>query len=155
MFAGCTSLKDVPRFKMSIAISAESMFLNCLSLKSINIDFLSGAYQSSRKTNMFAGCRSLVSIPPMGRSNFSHTIADNTDIFLNCSSLSSGYMQGFTISHSYANCKFSRTGLVTIFTNLGTADSGAIITITGNHGVVDLTAADRLIATNKGWTITS
>jgi hypothetical protein len=140
---------------MSIAISAESMFLNCLSLQSINIDFLSGDYQSSRKTSMFSGCSSLVSIPPIGTSSFGNTIANNTNIFLNCPSLSSGYIQGFTISHSYANCKFSRTGLVAIFTNLGTADSGAIITITGNHGVVDLTAADRLIATNKGWTITS
>jgi surface protein len=153
MFAGCNSLKNIPRFKMQISIYSNLMFQNCFSLQSIDIDF-SGTYQSYNKTSMFSGCRSLVSIPPIGAAAGSSAI-DNINIFSACPSLSSGYIQGFTTSHSYANCKFSRTGLVAIFTNLGTADSGAIITITGNHGVADLTAADRLIATNKGWTITS
>jgi hypothetical protein len=77
-------------------------------------------------------------------------------MFSSCPSLSSAALSGAKKSHSFASCKLGRQALIAIFTNLGTSNpTGQIITITGNHGVANLTAADRLIATNKGWSITS
>ena len=54
------------------------------------------------------------------------------------------------------NCQLSRDALVEIFTNLTnrTATTSATIDITGNWGASALTASDRLIATNKNFTIT-
>jgi len=49
--------------------------------------------------------------------------------------------------------KLSRQAIASIFTGLGTALGTQTVTVTGNHGVPDLTAADLLIATNKGWTV--
>jgi len=46
-----------------------------------------------------------------------------------------------------------RQELVDLFNDLATV-STRTITITNNPGVADLTAADLLIATNKGWTVT-
>ena len=150
MFQSCTSLKNIPPFIMSIGDRADLMFSSCISLQSVPITF-SGTFYN--RTSMFSGCTSLVYIKPIP------TYVDAggfTSMFLNCSSLASASMLGVTKSHSFANCKLARTALVDIFTNLGTSTpTGEIITITGNHGVADLTAADRLIATNKGWTITS
>ncbi len=54
---------------------------------------------------------------------------------------------------SYTSCNLSRLALIEIFNNLVTVTSQSI-TITDNPGAALLTAADRLIATNKGWTIT-
>ena len=45
------------------------------------------------------------------------------------------------------------TGNTDVFVTGGTYSAGTI-TITNNPGVADLTAADLLIATNKGWTVT-
>ena len=54
------------------------------------------------------------------------------------------------------NCQLSKDALVEIFTNLTnrTATTSATIDITGNWGASALTSADRLIATNKNFTIT-
>jgi hypothetical protein len=46
-----------------------------------------------------------------------------------------------------------RTELVDLFNDLATT-SAKTITVTNNPGVADLTAADILIATSKGWTVT-
>jgi hypothetical protein len=54
---------------------------------------------------------------------------------------------------SFQNCQLSRDAIVEIFNNLAVVVS-ATITITGNWGVTALSAADLLIATDKGWTVT-
>ncbi len=73
--------------------------------------------------------------------------------FVYSSSLSRSEVFGGTRAISYYNCRLSRAALVEIFTNLGTASGAQTITITGNPGAASLDAADRLIATSKGWTI--
>lgn len=57
---------------------------------------------------------------------------------------------GFKFTHSYINQLLSATELNNIFTNLGTANSGASITITGNPGAA---TCNQSIATAKGWTV--
>jgi len=56
------------------------------------------------------------------------------------------------VSISLASMRFSTAGLIEVFNNLATT-TGQTITISGNWGASLLTASDRLIATNKGWTI--
>lgn len=57
---------------------------------------------------------------------------------------------GLKISHSIANQLLDAAELNKYFTNLGTANSGASITITGNPGA---NTCNQSIATAKGWTV--
>jgi hypothetical protein len=57
-----------------------------------------------------------------------------------------------TVSFDLSTCNFATQGLVDIFNDLPNAT--ATITITGNPGTAGLSAANLLIATNKGWTVT-
>ena len=148
MFVLCRSLKSVPLFNTSSLVNMTLMFSNCSSLLSVPL-FNTVAVTSM--SSVFNNCSSLISVPSFNTA----AVTSISTPFTGCTSLASAALSGIKISHTFASCKLGRTALVDIFTNLGTANSGAIITITGNHGVVDLTAADRLIATNKGWTITS
>ena len=63
----------------------------------------------------------------------------------------------FTRTVSFRNCQLSTTAIVEIFTNLldRTSTTSANINITNNWGATALTAAERLIATGKNWTITA
>ena len=60
---------------------------------------------------------------------------------------------GGRFAQSYTNMALSQAEIVNIFNNLGTASGAQAITVTSNPGYAALTAAERLIATNKGWTI--
>lgn len=64
--------------------------------------------------------------------------------------LRSSLLVNATRSHSYLNQLLDATALNEIFTNLGTAFSGATITITGNPGAG---TCNQSIATSKGWTV--
>jgi hypothetical protein len=46
-----------------------------------------------------------------------------------------------------------RDALVQVFNDLASGVTGQTITITTNPGAASLSAADRQIATDKGWTI--
>lgn len=78
-------------------------------------------------------------------------VTNMTGTFDQCYSLSWLQISGITVSFSLEDCNFSRAGLVQVFIYLGTAN--ATVTATNNPGVSDLTAADLLIATDKGWTV--
>ena len=64
-------------------------------------------------------------------------------------------MANLQFSANLANLKMSNTELIAFFNGLGTANatSTKTINITGCFGNNDLTAGDRAIATNKGWTL--
>jgi hypothetical protein len=100
--------------------------------------------------SMFNSCVSLNFIP-----NFNTTSVTNFTTFANgCSSLDR-CITIFRNSVGLQNCQLSKDALVEIFTNLTdrTSTTSATIDITGNWGATALTSADRLIATNKNWTI--
>ena len=129
----------------NVIVNFAGMFAGCYSLQSIP------QLDTSEGTNfggMFDGCYSLQSIPQLDTSsgeNFS-------GMFNYCFSLSTAALLGTSTNISYQNCRLSRQALVDIFNNLATV-TGKTITITGNWGAADLSASDRDIATNKGWTI--
>ena len=75
-----------------------------------------------------------------------------TDAFRTCSSLADFNPTGITRSFSLDAAKLSRTSLQKVMTNLGTSGPASqTVTLTNNHGTVDLTAGDKAIATAKGW----
>jgi len=169
MFFDCNSLRTIPLLDTSSVAGMAQMFRNCFTIQSIPLLDTSSANTMS---SMLFGCSSLQSIPLLNTS----LVQNMSNVFQNCSSLNSLPNLNTTSvtnqsnqfnscnslnrtnivnrqSVSFSNCQLSRDAIVEIFNNLATVTS-ATITITGNWGVTALSAADLLIATNKGWTVT-
>ena len=125
--------------------SMMDMFSSCSSLQTIPLLDTSSVRNMMA---MFSNCSSLQTIPLLDTS----LVTSMDYMFSNCPSLQRNNMLGTKAPVSYTNCLLSKAALVIIFNNLATA-TGQTITITGNYGASLLTAADRLIATDKGWTI--
>jgi surface protein len=110
---------------------------------------------------MFYGCYSLQTIPALDTSN----VTTMRYMFYSCSSLQELVLTGglpSSISASNAainlsNSCMGRTSMVAFFQSLpnitGATAQGALITYTGTPAVLTLTAADKLIATGKGWVL--
>jgi len=148
MFVSCNSLQSVPLFNTSSVTNMGNMFRGCVSLQTVPL------FNTASVTNMntiFHTCISLVSVPSFN----TQSVTLLADPFNSCNSLASAAFSGTKVSHTFSFCKLGRAAIVDIFTNLGTANSGAYISIFGTHGAADLTDEDRLIATNKGWEIQS
>ncbi len=147
-FAGCNALKRLPVMTIGTSITSfATTFNNCFSLEEAPNWNLQNA---TNVTNMFNNCINLRKVPAY---NLSTVNTASASMFFTCKSLIRSRVTGMRYTHSYLNCKLSRTELVTIFNNLGTAVGTQTITITGNYGASTLTAGERAIATGKGWTI--
>ena len=145
MFNGCYSLQSVPLFDTGSVQNMSFMFNDCRSLQSVP---LFDTADVASMGNMFNNCYSLQSVPLFDTADVTST----GNMFNGCVSLGAAPLQGTVIDHSFAGCKLARDELVAIFQGLGTV-TGKTITITGNWGVPYLSAADKAIATDKGWTI--
>ena len=148
MFYNCQSLQSVPLFNTQNVTSMSNMFYNCLSLQSVP---LFNTQKVTAMQQMFQSCTSLNFIP-----NFNTTLVTNfTSFATGCNSLDR-CTTIFRNSVGLQNCQLSKDALVEIFTNLTdrTSTTSATIDITGNWGATALTSANRLIATNKNYTIT-
>jgi surface protein len=146
MLAGCYSLANVPLFDTSSVTNMQSMFQYCHSLVSIP------SFDMSLVTDvnyMLYNCYSLQVVYTLNVSN----VTSFTYFLAYCRSLCAAVLSGAKYSISLANCKLARNEIVAIFTALGTAAGSQTITITGNHGIADLTAEDENIAIAKGWTV--
>ena len=148
MFSTCASLQSVPLFNTQNVTIMQQMFQNCSVLQSVPL------FNTQNLTNMqqmFSGCISLNFIP-----NFNTALVTNFTNFANgCNSLDR-CTTIFRNSVGLQNCQLSKDALVEILTNLTdrTSTTSATIDITGNWGATALTSADRLIASNKNFTIT-
>ena len=148
MFFGCYSLQSVPLFNTQKVTSMQQMFQNCYSLQSVPLFNTQNVISMG---SMFYNCFSLNFIP-----NFNTTLVTNfTNFATGCNSLDR-CTTIFRSSVGLQNCQLSKDALVEVFTNLTnrTSTTSATIDITGNWGATALTSADRLIATNKNYTIT-
>jgi hypothetical protein len=104
---------------------------------------------------MFFSCSSINSTPAFSTASITTTSGtDFLGIFQNCLSLDKCQLI-FARAVSINNAQLSRTALVEVFNNLAnrSATTSAAINIFGNWGASALTAAERLIATGKNWTI--
>ena len=173
MFYNCSSLQSVPLFNTINVANMSFMFQNCFSLQSVPL------FNTINVTNMaymFNSCYSLQSVPLFNTTNVTNTsymfqncvslnfipafmttsITTDFTTFANGSTSINRILMSFNRTVALQNCQLSKDALVEIFTNLTnrTATTSATIDITGNWGASALTAADRLIATNKNWVIT-
>lgn len=148
MFFGCYSLQSVPLFNTQKVTTMQQMFQNCFSLQSVP---LFNTQNVTSMQNMFFNCFSLNFIPAF------ITTAVTTDFtaFANGSTSINRILMSFNRTVSLQNCQLSKDALVEILTNLidRKTTTSATIDITGNWGATALTSADRLIATNKNFTI--
>jgi surface protein len=149
MFNGCNSLQSVPLFNTQNVTNMSFMFNGCNSLQSVP---LFNTQNVTSMSSMFGSCSSLNFISAF------ITTAVTTDFttFANGSTSINRILMSFNRTVALQNCQLSKDALVEIFTNLTdrTSTTSATIDITGNWGATALTSADRLIATNKNWTIT-
>ena len=172
MFYNCYSLQSVPLFNTINVTNMNAMFTNCYSLQlvplfnTINVTNMSGMFTNcyslqlvplfntinvTRMLSMFQSCQSLNFIPAFTAT----AVTTDYTTFANGSSSLNRIAMSFNRPVALQNCQLSKDALVEIFTNLvdRTATTSANIDITGNWGSSALTSADRLIATNKNWTI--
>ena len=125
-----------------------SMLLNNFNLQKIGTITANGS--SLNITGMFQNCYSLQEIVFADCSNVT-TITSTT--FANCYALRRLVLPNIVVPVSIVNACMQRAALVELFTSLGTPLTTQTITIIGNPGIPDLTAADLLIATSKNWTV--
>lgn len=146
MFLGCTLLRNIPLLNTISGIEFIAMFSSCEALRTIP---LLDTTKGTEFRSMFHSCSALESVPLLKTAEG----AFFNDMFANCGSLSKAALSGTKQSIAYDNCKLSRTALVDIFKNLASGVVSKTITITNNWGSSSLSAEERAIATDKGWTI--
>lgn len=151
LFNSCVSLVDFPTLTNTSSItSIYATWKSCYNLRVAPP--LSGALITTREA--FANATSLISIPNYDMSSI--TAYPNSYLMaVNAYNLRESLVTGAKSQHSYANCQLSRAAIVLIFNNLATNADGRSINVTKTPGSTQLTASDLLIATNKGWTVSS
>ena len=150
MFHSCSSLTYIPLLNTSNVKNMNSIFYNCSSLNSIS------ALDTSNVTNMismFFNCSSLTSIPLLDTSK----VTSMNNMLRGCGSVK--YLGGFknlsiSISAYFLDqCpNLTVESLMNVINNLATV-SGKTLRF-GATNLSKLTAEQKAIATNKGWTLT-
>ena len=148
MFSSCNSLTSVPTFNTSNVTDMSDMFQGCSSLTSVP------AFDTSNVTSMssmFSECRSLTSIPAFDTSK----VTQMGTIFYECRSLEEVHMFGMKVNFDISSStKFTREALLEIINNCQdlTGQTSHKIQM-GSTNLAKLTDEDKLIATNKNWTL--
>lgn len=151
LFEGCALMTDAPELELSGATNISRLFYGCTSL--INIP----AYSTTSvitSTNAILFCPSLRYVPAW---NLTNTTTTNTYYGgysnYSCGNLSWSDVVGLTRAVNLRKASLTRDAIVNIFNNLGTASGTQTIDVRANPGYASLTADDKNIAINKGWTV--
>lgn len=146
IFYSCKSLTTVPQLDTSNVTDMASMFCNCNSLTAVPLLDTSKVKNMSQ---MFWHCSELQTVPAFDCSN----VKNMNNIFASCSSLKSILMTNIGVNLDIsASTLFERTDLVLILNNLKTVTTTKTLKM-GATNLAKLTDEDKLIATNKGWTL--
>ena len=146
MFFGCNSLTAVPQLDTSKVTNMNSMFYYCNKLTTIPLLDTSNVTSTYQ---MFSNCSSLTTVPALNVDK----VTRMNDMFGNCINLKSILMTNIGANLNIASStKFEREDLLTILNNLKTVTSSQRLTM-GATNLAKLTDEDKLIATNKGWTL--
>ncbi|MDO5433839.1 BspA family leucine-rich repeat surface protein [Eubacterium sp.] len=146
MFDWCHSLHDIGVFNLPLCVSAKNMFAFCSSLTEINFSNTSSLKDA---TGMFTSCTRLRSVGVIDMS-FVET-ADH--MFSYCGCLEKLELRNINCSLDLsASTKFSAVSLVNVLNNLKQTTTEKTLTL-GATNLEKLTAEQKAIATNKGWTL--
>lgn len=146
MFYGCGELTTAPEMDTSNVTDMYKMFYDCNKLATVPL------YDTSKVTDMqemFYFNYDLETVPAFDCTN----VTNMQYIFTNCRNLKSILMTniGTTLEIS-ASTRFERSDLLVILNNLKTVTSTKKLYM-GATNLAKLTDEDKLIATNKGWTL--
>lgn len=146
MFYGCGELTTAPQMNTSNVTTMYKMFYNCNKLVTVPL------YDTSKVTNMqemFYLNYDLETVPAFDCTN----VTNMQYMFTNCRNLKSILMTniGTTLEISDST-RFEREDLLIILNNLKTVTSTKTLYM-GATNLAKLTDEDKLIATNKGWTL--
>ena len=151
MFGFCSSLTTIPHLDTSNVTNMESMFFHCKLLTTIPPLYTSNV---TNMGSMFYGCCSLPSIPLLDTSK----VTNMDSILGDCGALT--YLGGFknlSISVTFRfldQCpNLTVESLMNVINNLAKV-SGKSLKF-GSINLDKLTAEQKAIATNKGWTLTT
>lgn len=146
MFYGCGELTTAPQMNTSNVTTMYKMFYDCNKLVTVPL------YDTSKVTNMqemFYFNYALETVPAFDCTN----VTNMQYIFTSCRNLKSILMTNIGVNLDIsASTRFERADLVTILNNLKTVTSTKTLYM-GATNLAKLTDEDKLIATNKGWTL--
>jgi len=144
-FQACPSLDDFPGMTVGAANSNLTSFLyNSNMLKNVGVIDVSKAITLS---NFFAGGNALRTLPALNLN------AGTTLTNVPSNVMARAPFTNVKASLNLTNKNLGKAMIVEVFNGLASGVSAKTITVSANPGYASLTAADRLIATAKGWTI--
>lgn len=146
IFFGCNDLITISQLDTGKVTNMNSAFYNCNKLTTIPLLDTSNVTSMSQ---MFWHCSELQTVPAFECTN----VTNMNNIFASCRSLKSILMTNIGVALDIsASTLFERADLVTILNNLKTVTTTKTLTM-GATNLAKLTDEDKLIATNKGWTL--
>ena len=161
-FYTCSYLEELPPIHVSAlsgVSSLSSTFQNCYMLKEVTFIGMTAGPSDGEYFRCFQGCYALQKISGIDFS-YANDGGDYSSTFATCRNLA--YIDfpggptdetGFKYSVVLSYTRLDRDAILNIFNHLCTITHSATIDLRNNAHTADLTAADKLIATNKGWTI--
>lgn len=156
MFSDCWSLKAIPditKWDFSAATSLASMFITCCSIREVTLNNLT-LPQCTTITTMFRYCYSLKKITLTNWSLPKLTATAPAQFLGDCWNLTDVYINiPFALNHSYNGCRsLSHDSVLRILNNLPQVTASRTLNLHSTN-LSRLTAAEKAIATNKGWTL--
>jgi hypothetical protein len=161
-FSSCYYLEELPPIHVSALTQSFSLaytFQNCYRLREVTIVGMTAGPADGEYTRCFLNCYDLQKISGIDWS-YTNDSGDLSSAFQSCRNLA--YIDfpggptdetGFKHSVVLSYIRLDRDAILNIFNHLCTITHSATIDLRYNSYTADLTAADKLIATNKGWTI--
>jgi len=143
-FQGCSSLDNFPAITLGVA-NLSSFLIHCNTLKTVGDMDVSKATTLS---SFFGGNNFSLRTLPALNLNSGTTLGSIVSPVT-----AKAPFTNVRASLSLANKNLGRLAIVEVFNGLASGVSAKTITVSANPGYTALTAADRLIATAKGWTI--
>lgn len=146
MFGQCSNITTIPLLNTSNVENINYVFQYCSNLVNIplfdtnKVEYMNYAFQY---------CTALKVIPALRINNLKSAY----NPFRDCKNLEEIHIIGLNLSFNISySTKFTREALVEILNNLATVNSTQTLTM-GATNLARLTDEDKLIATNKGWTL--
>ena len=161
-FQGMQCLQELPPIHVNNLTNGNSLyrtFNGCESLTAVKLVGMNAGPSNGEYYQCFYGSRSLQYIEGIDFS-YANDSGDYSNAFglarnINYIKFPGGATDetGFKYSVSLRYCPLNREAILEIFNHLCTISHSATLDLRNNSFTSDLTAADKLIATNKGWTL--
>lgn len=171
-FRSTMNLKEFPKFDYSRVTYAQELYSGSSASGEIDVDlsnqisngnmFFNAVYNKptyirnltlgSNNLNNFAYSNNhLISIPYADASN----VTNLTGAFNYCTSLEVGALSGTSVSIGYFRTGMSSGAVLDVINGLASGVTGQTIDLRNCYGVYYLSDAEKSIAENKGWTVTT